>query len=424
MTPPFPILKDTSLEDGWPESVASLPPEGPSFLFAHDIRDAAGWTELEPGAIDDCLEAAERIHADENLRTLAWHAHRRFVLDHLTPARPGDWPDTLPDLDDLTGVFYLLLALSGIEPMRAIHAQHDIPDDVTRLNCRDIHIWAREFKTLGIPGDHGFAHPFDPPRWGLHTRGLGWIAGSLRGRILRIGRLQFIHDVYEYPNRAYRNTETRAVQVVAEDGLAFTDDGWRAKDDDPSAWRSALTESPHEVRAHPVTPNGRAHREPLTLSLDTWTPALVPGDSILEVHIPEDGPMGFDDCGASIVEVIRDYPRYYPDRPFRAIVCGSWLLDPQFQDGMPASSNICRFQRECYLFPIGPGGGRSGFFRLFTHDDIATLPRDTVMRRTYLDLLESGGLWRGGGMLLFPEDLDWGNQVYLSQHCAEGGATS
>jgi len=25
-------------------------------------------------------------------------------------------------------------------------------------------------------------------------------------------------------------------------------------------------------------------------------------------------------------------------------------------------------------------------------------------------------LWRGGGMMLFPEDLRWGDQVYLKQH--------
>ena len=41
------------------------------------------------------------------------------------------------------------------------------------------------------------------------------------------------------------------------------------------------------------------------------------------------------------------------------------------------------------------------------------------MRRTYLDLLESGDLWRGGGMMLFPEDLDWGQQVYLKQHAIQ-----
>ena len=126
--------------------------------------------------------------------------------------------------------------------------------------------------------------------------------------------------------------------------------------------------------------------------------------------------MGFDDCGQSIREAIRNYATWIPEKPFHAIVCGSWLLDPQYQDGMPETSNICRFQKECYLFPNQPGGGRSGFFRLFTHDDLSALPRDTVMRRIYLDLLNAGGLWRGGGMVLFPEDLDWGKQVYLRQH--------
>ncbi|MBS12923.1 MAG: hypothetical protein CME19_15115 [Gemmatimonadetes bacterium] len=407
-------MGDSPLADGWPESESSFPDTLP-FLEEDGIREAASWTELTEEAISDCLEVGALFRNDPNLEMLAWHAHR---LIYRTESRPpiSKWPAHLPALDSLTGAFYLLIALSGIDAMVRSHQAHGIPEAVSRLNCRDIHIWASEYHRLGEPLDHGFVHTFDPPRWGLHTRGFQWIAGSLVGRILRLNRLQFIHAPYRSAFRAYRHTESGRVQVVAEAGHRFTDAGWKAKDDDDTAWPSEFKETAEEIRATPVRPTGHAQQEPITLSMTEWQLILKPEDPILEIHIPEDGRMGFDECGASIQDAIRDFTTYFPEKTFKAVVCRSWLLDPQYQDGMPRTSNIFRFQRECYLYPIGPGSGRCGFFRLFTHDDLATLPRDTVMRRTYLDLLEAGGLWRGGGMMLFPEDLDWGKRVYLEQH--------
>lgn len=409
-------ISHTGLDESWLESASSFPPEGPAFLEPVRIREAASWTELSVPAIADCLAAASLIERDPGLRKLAWHTHRILFLSGKGRPNTGGWPTDIAGLGRLTGAFYLVTALSGIAGMVAGHRKHGIPESISRLNCRDIHIWARDYKTLGEPTAHGFQHPFDPPRWGLSLRGFAWIVRSLIGEILRVGRLQFIHAPYRSAYRAYRNTQTGIVQVVAEAGHRFTNEGWKAKDDDATAWPSEFTDGDGRVTATPVSPIGRAVRESITLDLDEWTPILAQGDPIVEIHIPEDGPMDFAACGECLEEMIRDFTTYFPDKPFRAFVSGSWLLDPQFQDGMRESSNICRFQRECYLYPIGPGNGRSGFFRLFTSDDIPSLPRDTNMRRTYLDLLESGGKWRGGGMMLFPEDLSWGNQVYLKQH--------
>lgn len=408
-------LGESSLATGWKDSLSSFDESEIRFLTHGAITESASWTELSRDAIVDCLAAADRIKGNTELRQLAWHAYRLLYRKDPCP-KINDWPRSIPSLDSYTGTFYLILALAGIEHMHTLHQTHGIPVEVTRLNCYDIHIWANEYKTLGEPADHGFVHTFEPAVWGLHTRGFRWITGSLTGRILRIGRLQFIHNTFTADYQAYRHRKSRKVQLLARKGHRFTKEGWEAQRDANDFWPSELTAHGNRIRATPITPDGRAHNAPITLDTNEWDLILAPGDPILEVHIPEDGPMGFDDCGQSIREAIRNYATWIPEKPFHAIVCGSWLLDPQYQDGMPETSNICRFQKECYLFPNQPGGGRSGFFRLFTHDDLSALPRDTVMRRTYLDLLNAGGLWRGGGMVLFPEDLDWGKQVYLRQH--------
>ncbi|MEE2752417.1 MAG: acyltransferase domain-containing protein [Candidatus Latescibacterota bacterium] len=412
-------LTNTGLENGWIESASCFPAGGPRFLEPNYIQEAASWTELPGEAVADCLEAANIILHDVGLQKLSWHVHRRLFVVISEPTKAQNWPSAIPGLHNLSGAFYLLQALSGITSMLANHKQRGIPTEVSRLNCRDIHIWAREYKTLGEPRQHGFAHEFDPPRWGLHIRGLSWIGRSLRGVILRIGRLQFIHAPYSFPYLAFRHVQSGKVQVLSEKGNRFTDDGWKAKKEDEEAWQSDYTELDGKVTATPITADGRAHKTPTRLDLKEWKPVLLPGDPVLEIHIPEDGPMDFDACGESLVEMIRGFPTYFAGESFSAFVCESWLLDPQFQDRMRETSNICRFQRECYLYPIGPGSGRSGLLRLFTSDDIPSLPRDTNMRQAYLNLFDSGGLWRGGGMMLFPNDLDWGRQVYLQAHRRE-----
>ncbi len=146
-------------------------------------------------------------------------------------------------------------------------------------------------------------------------------------------------------------------------------------------------------------------REPVHLDEAQWDVVLSPGDPILEIHIPEDGPMDFEQCGACFRDAVARYTTWYPDRSFRAFACGSWLLDPQFQLYMPETSNIVRFQRACHLYPLKRGPGRSGLLRIFESDDIPNLPRDTTMRRGYLDHLGAGKGWWGGGGIVLPDEL-------------------
>ena len=110
-------MGDSPLADGWPESESSFPDTLP-FLEEDGIREAASWTELTEEAISDCLEVGALFRNDPNLEMLAWHAHR---LIYRTESRPpiSKWPAHLPALDSLTGAFYLLIALSGIDAMAA-----------------------------------------------------------------------------------------------------------------------------------------------------------------------------------------------------------------------------------------------------------------------------------------------------------------
>ena len=97
-----------------------------------------------------------------------------------------------------------------------------------------------------------------------------------------------------------------------------------------------------------------------------------------------------------------------------AVTCSSWLLDPQFEDWLKPESNIVRFLREWYLAPRPGANDGQTFERIFGGpvDDINTAPRDSSLRRAILDHMKAGGRWRSTASVIFPEDINWGAQVY------------
>ncbi len=123
------------------------------------------------------------------------------------------------------------------------------------------------------------------------------------------------------------------------------------------------------------------------------------GDTAIGLHIPEAGPMTPAVVDASLDEARVFFPRHFPDERYPEFSCGSWLLDPQLQDYLPADSNIVRFQQRFELEPYEVPEGldadvevlRFAFRSLTTPLD--QLPRGTVLQRAIIDHLQAGGHW-------------------------------
>ncbi len=379
------------------------------FLTPEAVAESCRLAGFEAEAIPYLKSAARWIAADADLVRLAWHCHH--LLCHSPSYSRGDarhWTPLAGVLGEWAGAFYLLIALSGVPQVRVLHQSRGIPDGVARDTYGDTSLWAREYQAK-----HGV--------WGLEPYILPWLFNHLSGELYRLGRLQFIQRPLRQKLLAFRNRVTRDVQVLAEAGVRYRVDGQLegtgGVSDPETGWTSRLLMDSTQVVGTPIHPTGVVLREEVCLPLDTWERILAPGDPILEIHIPAGSRMDFDACGDSLHQAADFFPRYFPDRPFQGFCCASWLLNTQFQEWLSSDSNMVRFQREFYLFPIF-SGGRSGFDRIFGRDiqDLSTAPRDTRLRRAVLDHLQSGGYLRGGGALLFVEDLAWGTQVYLSRH--------
>lgn len=71
---------------------------------------------------------------------------------------------------------------------------------------------------------------------------------------------------------------------------------------------------------------------------------LLQGDTLIEVHIPAEGPLRYEECLASFRMANDFFPKYFPDHPYQDYFCDSWLLDDSLREYLKPDSNILRFQ--------------------------------------------------------------------------------
>ncbi|GGY83296.1 hypothetical protein GCM10010300_29130 [Streptomyces olivaceoviridis] len=122
-----------------------------------------------------------------------------------------------------------------------------------------------------------------------------------------------------------------------------------------------------------------------------------PGTPCLNLHIPDfHGPLTPSACDRSLVLAREFFARCFPEERPVAVLCHSWLLDPQLRWYLPAESNILRFQERFRIAreESEPADTEPVQF-VFGDPDlpVATLPRRTSVERAVGDHLRAGGHW-------------------------------
>jgi hypothetical protein len=397
------------LRPEWEASQQSLPATVP-FLTPEFIRRACRQVYRSEALAEVALPTAERIAADEALRALAWHLHRRVfgvtVDDWDTIC---EWPGLEAALGLESDVFYFLVGLSGAPIMQAVHRAHQIPEEVIRATLADVDHWPLR----SVPGSTEREGPAESQEH------LAWAGFFFRGEIYRLGRLQYQIGAFDEGARAFRHRTLGTVVLLSGDGTRYRADG--QVDPDGSAtggWQARLTVAEGEAIGNPILPVGQAVPRQVTLSLADWRQVVAPGDPALHLHIPDGGPLTPEACDDSFRRALEFFPRHFPDYRYTCFCCTSWLFNTWLETVLPPDSNILRFQREFYLFAIGmrPDSTIEAVLGQLPAD-LCRAPRETRLQRALLDILQAGGRigHGGGGCLLLPEDFDWGAQVYRRQ---------
>ncbi len=388
--------------DNWEESQRTSPECLLEFLTSPFRGEVQSLVPICPDAVDALARAAAAIASDRALLALLrlWH----FLVFHSTKL-PGfeiaDWPIPASRLGDNAALFSSVVFLSGVRHVYSMHESLGIPPEITSHTLSDIDIWLQDYNDK-----HG--------KWGMEQA--GWMLLHFTGRLFWLGRLQFRAEKFGPHLRAYKNNNTGKVLALLENGTRVRRDGEIDGSDgvcDSDAWTAELIANECIIQGYPVSHLGTVSRDPIELDSGEWRQVLAPGDPILEVHIPASGRMDYDECGASFRSAVEFYHRHFPSYDFAAFTCISWLLDPQLGKILPGESNIVRFLREYYLFPVKSDDSQT-FARVFGEKpkDLASAPRNTGLQRAILDYALAGNRFRMGGGFILTKDLDLGRMPY------------
>jgi hypothetical protein len=403
--------KGEALRPRWQASQQAMP-EGELFFLAPEVvRDACREVGLDEEVTESAAAAAGTVALNPALRALAWHfQHGLFQTEEYDWHGIWQWPTLEAAMGEQAGMFYLVVLLSGVPEMKEVHESHQVPPEVVRETLSDLTLWlGNERRRRADAG------------WWFGPGNVAWLSNHVRGRLYRLGRLQFQFATFEYVVRAYRHLASGVVAALSEDGVRYRSYGGKSGRDeggDADAWTATLTVNDREVIGYPILPTGRAVRQEVRLGTSEWVEVMARGRPALNIHIPGGAPLAHEACGESFRRALEFFPRHFPERPFEVFCCGSWVLNAQIEEWLPASSNIVRFQREFYLFPISLDSDyllKNVFGEV--PEDLSQAPRRTGFQRALLDYLVSGKPLQpsGGGCFLLPQDFDWGAQVYRNQ---------
>lgn len=234
-----------------------------------------------------------------------------------------------------------------------------------------------------------------------------WTALHMTATIFTLGRLQYIfYKNASYGGRIYRHRKTGELVVVAEEGLAVDDAGFRVIDGE--AFRTMLVEANGFIEAHPID-NGNVLRERTRLDVSEYECVLRDGDPVIDIHIPASGKLDMEACHASLKEAWAFGKRYFPERDYRGFICLSWLLGDEIAESLSPDSNLARFAR---LFTRCASYGNEHpliYPWIFGMDKKREAYREheatTSIQRGARRLLDEGRWYRDRGGVILPDQL-------------------
>ncbi|MFJ8543144.1 acyltransferase domain-containing protein [Streptomyces sp. NPDC093586] len=122
----------------------------------------------------------------------------------------------------------------------------------------------------------------------------------------------------------------------------------------------------------------------------------VPGEPCLHLHIPGSrGPLTPTACDRSLARAREFFRRHFPEEPYRAATCHSWLLDPQLKRYLAPDSRILLFQERFQVVRDTEPADTEPVRFVFGDPELAVgrLPRRTSVERAVGDHLRAGGHW-------------------------------
>ena len=169
--------------------------------------------------------------------------------------------------------------------------------------------------------------------------------------------------------------------------------GTKNYEDEDEAFEPTLVETDDAWIGCAYDDRGLVRKEKIVLPKSEWKLLVAPGDPIIDIHIPSGAKITDEAVSASFGEIREFIAKYFPEIEYKALVCKSWMLDPQLADMLKPESNIVKFGKR-YTRLASKSEGMSVLSFVFLQSDVKNvdlnaLPENTSLERAlkqhYLD---------------------------------------
>lgn len=230
-------------------------------------------------------------------------------------------------------------------------------------------------------------------------RYVSWFLLFIRGKIIRVGRLNFEFTSLQQKIRVYQKEDDIKIlidgQYMHKKGMVF---GSKGQDDEESKFFADIVEEAGRVSGYTVDEYGECIPEKVTL--EGYTEILRKGDNVLSVHIPADEPFTPQLCEESFKEAKKIMADCYPETNIKAFYGCSWMFEKRLKELMGRETNITRFADLFYIFPVQSAAEavQSYLFHKSGQIKCEELPEDNSMQRAVKKYLCEGNYFyeKGG----------------------------
>ena len=214
-----------------------------------------------------------------------------------------------------------------------------------------------------------------------------WYQRAIDCTLFNVGRLQI--EVFEaMPDGVWVLENKKGEQVALAYEMMLHKSGFQLGavgfEEEEGSWSATVTETKEYWEGHPYAEDGRVESRVVRLCKSEWKKILCKGDPVIGLHIPEAGKLTPDLIDETMIRIKAFLEEYYPDYPYKAFVCHSWLMDPQLISLVGEDSNIAKFNqrfrkltRKCF--------GLAVFIFIFKKDPgtfrLEELPEKTRLER-------------------------------------------
>ncbi len=330
--------------------------------------------------IDTVIEAAAKVRKNGALRLLVCLLEK-WVR---SGGNPNDAEYDAPEGEGLEyDFFHLFAAIPAIPECVSFFRDRNVPENIieTTMHEYDYCFLMRLWNTGKISFDRGR---------------LSWIKKMINHQIISIGRFK-----YELPTtrvngiKVYRNK--RGEVLVLADGLHIHKNGHVVGsigcEDEADSFFADISETETEIVGHVII-DGEVEREKKSFSKAEWELCLSKEDAVIPVHIPREGAFDTDTVEKSYASLREVMKNCFPDMPYKAIHCQSWMMSRDLRKVLKPTSNILAFQNKYIHYPCKSDGtwvfgfvfmGEGGI------SDIDNLSEKTSLQRNVKALYQNGG---------------------------------